>query len=281
MSSVALVRRFLEVGRPQDALDALRDLDGDCAASLEAIELRGYAHHALKAFDAAADDARLGLQVEPGALGLLFLLSLAEEGRGDLAAAEAAILDALAQSSDDPQLLTQYASVLMRAGALEKAGRVLAAALASDPGSPDVLLARIDHAYLRHDTLEAERLTNDLLAYDPQSVQGHRMLGALAFDRGAIGSAAARLGEAVWLEPDDGRTAEGARLANRLQRPFYWPLRAFDRFGAAQTWVAAVVVLVGLRAAGLEAVAGPVAIVWITICVWSWIAAARLKQQLG
>ena len=280
MSSPALARRFLEVGRPQDALEALRNLDGESAVSLDAIELRGFAHLALKSYDAAIRSAREGLEQDPSGLGLLYLLSLAEEQRGDLAAAEAAILEALGQSPDDPQLLTQYASVLMRAGALDKAGRVLAAAQASDPGSPDVLTARIDHAYLRHDTAEAERLTIELLAYDPQSVQGHRMLGALAFDRGAVAGAAERLGEAVRLDPDHGRTAEGARIATRLQQPFYWPVRFFDRFGAAQTWIAFVVVLVGLRAAGLEAVAGPIALVWLVVCAWSWIAAIRLEQQV-
>jgi tetratricopeptide (TPR) repeat protein len=281
VSSLALARRLLEVGRPQDALQALGQLDAQSATSLSAIELRGYAHLALKSYDRAADSARDGLEQAPAALALLYLLSLAEEQRGDLAAAEAAILDALAQSADDPQLLTQYASVLMRAGALDKAGRVIAAAQASDPGSPDVLLAKLDHAYLRDDAPEAERLTTELLAYDPQSAHGHRMLGALAFDRGAIAGAAERLGEAVRLEPEHTGAADGARLAQRLQRPFYWPVRFFGRFGPAQTWVAAVVVLVGLRAAGLEAVAGPIAVVWVTICIWSWVAAARLKQQLG
>lgn len=281
MSALQSARRYLEVGRPEDALQALSALDGESAASPQAIELRGSAHLALNASDTAADIARHGLEHDPADLGLLYLLSLAEEQRGNLAASESAILAALEQLPDDPQLLTQYADVLMRAGELDKAGRLIVAAEACDPESQDVLNAKISHAYLRRDKQEAERLTRELLAYDPDSVRGHRMLGALALDRGAAADAAERLGEAVRLEPGHDPAAEGARTAQLLQRPYYWPVRFFDRYGPARTWVIAVAVLFSLRSAGLEAVAAPLGFAWLIICAWSWAAASRLKHQLG
>ena len=72
----------------------------------------------------------------------------------------------------------------------------------------------------------------------------------------------------------------GARTVSVLRSPLYWPLLPFERFGAAQTWVAAVVVIFGLRAGGLETASAVVAFAWIALCVYSWIAAPILQRRM-
>ncbi len=280
MSSLELVEHLLGVGRPQDALRELERLGPDEAGTIIALYLRGYAHLNTGQADAAVHDAQAGLQAAPDDIALLYLLSVAQTERGDLAAAEAAILSALGYAADDADLLTQYARILMRAGELEKAGRVLATARASAPGSQDVLRCHIDLAYLRGDTAEAEGLTHLLLAEDAESARGHQMLGAIALERGDLPAAEQRLGEAVRLEPVHDEVADTARAARILQRPYYWPVRFFNRFGAAPTWVAAICLIVGLRAAGLELAAGLFGTTWLIVCAWSWAAGSRLEHQL-
>jgi tetratricopeptide (TPR) repeat protein len=281
MSATALqaARRYIEIGRPEQALTSLSTLDSESAATSEARRLRGFAFLGVEDFDRAADEAADGLQDDPGAIDLLFLLSVAEERRGRLGEAEAAILAALEQDADDPELLCQYADVLMRGGQLDKAARVLDAAANSDPDSPDVLTGRQSLAYLRGDNREARRLSEEMLALDPESVRAHRMLGVFDLNRGRAASAADRFGEAVRQDPTDERYAADAREARRMaSNPLWWPTMFFARAGVVGSWVGAMVVIFGLRAAGLATAATVAVIAWLVVCVWSWVVPPILER---
>jgi tetratricopeptide (TPR) repeat protein len=272
-------QRYIEIGRPEQALASLSTLDSEAAATSEARRLRGFAFLGIEDFDRAADEASEGLADDPGAIDLLFLLSIAEERRGRLADAEAAILAALEQDPDDVELLCQYADVLMRAGQLAKADRVLAAAANGDPDSPDVLAGRQSLAYLRGDNREARRLSEEMLALDPESVRGRRMLGMFDFNRGRAGSAAEHFGEAVRYDPTVEQYAQDAREARAMARnPLWWPSLFFARAGVVGSWVGAMVVIFGLRAMGLTTAATVAVIAWLVLCVWSWVVPPILNR---
>ena len=281
MSDTALqaARRYIEIGRHQQALASLSQLDSDTAATTEARRLRGFAFFGIEEFDRAAEEASDGLRDDPGAIDLLYLLSVAEERRGRLGEAEAAILAALEQDPDDVELLCQYADVLMRAGQLDKAARVLDAAAQSDPDSPDVLAGRQSLAYLKGDNREARRLSEELLALDPESIRGHRMLGVFDINRGRAASAAERFGEAVRHDPTSELYAADAREARRMARnPLWWPTLFFARVGVVASWVGAMVVIFGLRGLGATTAAGIALGVWFLLCAWSWIVPPILNR---
>jgi tetratricopeptide (TPR) repeat protein len=281
MSATALqaARRYIEIGRPEQALASLSTLDSEYASTTEARGVRGFAFLGVEEYARAAEEAADGLQDDPGAIDLLYLLSVAEERRGRLGEAEAAILAALEQDPDDAELLCQYADVLMRGGQLDKAGRVLDAAAAGDPDSPDVLAGRQSLAYLRGDNREARRLSEELLAINPESVRGHRMLGVFDLQRGRAASAADRFGEAVRADPTEERYADDAREARRMARnPLWWPSLFFARTGVVGSWVGAMVVIFGLRAAGLATAATVAVVAWLLICVWSWVVPPILER---
>jgi tetratricopeptide (TPR) repeat protein len=281
MSTTAIeaARRYIQIGRPERALESLTALDSDQASGGEALRLRGYALLALEDLDAAAEAAQDGLEADPGSIELLYLLSLVEDRRGRLAEAEAAVLAALEQDPDDVELLTQYGDVLMHGGALDKAERVLDAAAGSDPDSVDVLESRISLAYLRGEDKQARRLSEELLAIDPESIRGQHMLGVFDLNRGRARSAAERYGEVVRADPTNERMAADAREVRAMARnPLWWPSLLFIRFGVAGTWVGAVVVIFGLRAAGATTAAGIAGLAWLVLCVWSWVVPPILNR---
>jgi tetratricopeptide (TPR) repeat protein len=279
-TALQAAQRYLAVRRPERALESLAELDADAATSADAHRLRASAFLMLEDFDRAAQSAADGLEVEPASVALLLLLSIAEEGLGRLAESERAILSALEQEPDDAQLLCQYADVLMRGRQLDKAGRVLDAAAAADPDEPDILAGRQALAYLRGHDREARRLSQELLALDPESARGHRMLGMYDLQRGRAGSAAQRFGEVVRGDPADDAVADAARQASAMARnPLWWPTLLFSRFGAAGSWIGAVVIIFGLRAMGLTAAAGIASLVWIVLCIWSWVVPPILERR--
>ena len=271
-NGLALAQRYIQVGQPDRALETLARLDETAAAAPEARWLRGFALYGAERFTDAAESAREGLQDDPGAPHLLYLLSLATEQLDELAESESAILAALEQDPDDAELLCQYASVCMRAGQLDKAERLIEHASAAAPGSADVLSTRISLAYLRGDDRRARRLTEELLAMNPEDVQGHRMLGVLDLNRGRMAAAAERLGEAVRYDPSHQPTADTARTARKLSNPLWWPAQFVARLGVAGSWFVAVAIIFGLRALGFDTASAIAGLAWIVICVISWIA---------
>ena len=277
--ALAAAERFIEIGRPERALELLAGLDGETAGDPRARLLRAFALYGAERYSDAIDAAADALDDDPESPPLLYLLSLAHEQTGDLGEAERAVLAALALQPEDVELLCQYASVLMRGGQLEKAERLVDEAAARDPGSPDVLAQRISLAYLRGDDRRARALTEQLLALEPESAQGHRMLGVLAFNRGEIAEAAERFAEGVRSDPANGDWADDARQARRMSGVLYFPSRFFNRYGVAQTWIGMIVITFGLRAAGLSGVAGVVLIAWLVLCVWSWILAFAERDR--
>ena len=272
-------RRYIKIGRPEMALQSLATLDGETAATPEAHQLRGFAFVGTEEYERAAEEANAGLEDDPGDIALLYLLSVAEEHRYRLEQAEGAILAALEQNADDVELLCQYARVLMRGRELGKAERVLDAAAGSDPDSVEVLGARQSLAYLRGNDRLAKRLSKELLARDPESISGHRMLGVFDFNRGRARSAATRFGEAVRQDPTDESYAADAREARAMARsPLWWPTRFFLRTGVVGSWLTAMAVIFGLGALGYGTAAGIAAIVWLGLCVWSWVVPPILNR---
>jgi hypothetical protein len=142
-----------------------------------------------------------------------------------------------------------------------------------------VLAGRQSLAYLRGDNREARRLSEEILAIDPESVRGHRMLGLFDLNRGRAASAAERFGEAVRHDPRHEQYAADAREAQRMARnPLWWPTLFFARIGVVGSWVGAMAVIFGLRAAGATTAAGVAAIAWLLLCVWSWVVPPILNR---
>jgi hypothetical protein len=65
-----------------------------------------------------------------------------------------------------------------------------------------------------------------------------------------------------------------------MRSPLYWPMLPFERFGPGPTWVAAVVLIAGLSALGLELASGIAALVWIVLVVYSWVAAPIVRRRM-
>ena len=277
--TLAAVDRYLEMGRPEQALQALASLPAETAAAPHVRWLRAIAYIMQEDYARSADEARHGLEDAPDDPDLLRVLSAAEEQQGNLAEAEEAILAALSESPDSAGLLCQYAELLMRGGQLEKAGHLIDAAAAIDPdaarrarGAPAALLPA------RRRQAGARKHGEELLAHDPGSAVGQRMLGVLDFNRGYAGRAADRLGGVAGEYPSDYELGESARQAKAYRNPAWWPTRFFTRFGVWQTWIGVWLLLIGLRAVGLQSVALVILVVWFVLCAWSWIAPPILKR---
>jgi tetratricopeptide (TPR) repeat protein len=190
------------------------------------------------------------------------------------------LLAALEAEPDDVHLLCTYADALMRGGQLGKARGVLDLAERSDPDAAIVLRLRLNLAYLTGDEEEARALAEELLSRDADDYQGQVTLGSLDAEKVRLRSAERRFGSAIRTDPTNPGVARSARIVRTMRGPLYWPLLPFERFGAGPSWLAAVALILGLRAAELEGAATIAALVWLALCVYSWTVGPMLLRRL-
>jgi tetratricopeptide (TPR) repeat protein len=242
--AVALALHWLRVGKPERALEALG------SASRVPGEARVWYLRAV-ALDQAGDRDRAesavlaGLDADPEHVPLLGLLSRLHAARGDLAEAERAILSALRLDPRDPEL---------------RASRALL-------------------AYVRGESGLLEEEARALLERDPFDDAGHRLLVLHHFSEARPERALPHAREVVRSDLRDADAVEGAREAQLWTHPLMLPLRPFARYGAAKTWIAAVVGLTALRSVSpTAALVGGCA--WLGLCVYSWTAPPLLRRWL-
>jgi predicted Zn-dependent protease len=279
-AGITLARRYLEMGRPQQTLEALSGIANPDLDDPELWYLRAAAELELESYSDAARTARDGLARSPSSIALLAILSAAESELGHAAEAERAILAALELSPDSPTLLIRYALLVAKAGQLEKAERLIDEAGRVDPTDPDVTRARSVLAFVKGSDREAEVEARKLLGADPEDVAGLLMLGSTAAEAGRVHEAGRHFLGAARVEPY-GQTLEAAREIKIATHPLMWPLRPVERFGPGPLWIAAVATLVTLQILGFSTAGLIAGLVWLVWCAYTWIAPPLIRRWVG
>jgi Flp pilus assembly protein TadD len=267
-----LARHQLAIHRPAAALETLAKAQRLAPTSAEAWTMRAAALHALDRFDEGADAASRALAIDPSDGGALSALGQCELARGDLAAAERALLGALELNPEDPRGLALYAQLCILGGQVDKGARILAAASALDPHSSPVLRGLWLVAYARGDDAEARRISDEYLADDPEEINAHTMAGNVAAVVGDYPRALRHFSTGVRAHPGRHDLASAARSADLLASPWLWPVRQLARLGTAKAWFVGVGGGMLLRAGGYYETAFWWCVAYIALCAYSWIA---------
>ena len=276
-----LAQHYVTIDQPKLALEALSGADGDAMESTEFWRLRALAHYELDEPAEAARSASEGLQRNPEAVDLLVVLALAEAERDDLAAAERAALAALHLDPEDPYVLCAYARVLARAGQLDKAEQIVDLAARSDPYAREAPRTRALIELLRGHNRKVAQISEEMLVEDPEDAAAHRMRGVALVNTGDAHGARDSLGTAVRDDPTDQALADVARSARAATHPLLWPMLPLQRLGVAGSWVAAITIIFGLRALGLDGASTVASFVWIALVAYSWLAAPAIERRLS
>jgi len=278
---LALAEHYLEIDRPDRALELLERADGDWLQESGYWRVRA---RALVRLDRHADAIRAveqGLAIDGNDPNLLALLAACRAETGDLAGAERALLTALRGRPEDPWLLSQYALLAARGRQFDKAAKLLDEAHRLAPEDETVMRRRLVLAYLRGDHSEAARQGKALLEQDPEAEYGHYVLGHIASERGRYREADRRFAAAVSIDPAESSYVESLRDIRFRSHPLLWPIRPLARFGPAKVWMAAIGVVYGLNLAGFSRASFTVAMVYLGLCVYSWVVPPLLRRWLA
>jgi tetratricopeptide (TPR) repeat protein len=275
--SLDLARHYLEIGRPDQALDTLSQGDID-PTDPELMELRAHAFFDSGRYKKAADTAREGLALEPQAVGLLETLALAETQLEHHEQAQQANAKALELSPWNPVLHAQRGLILARRSRYDEARSAVDEALGLAPDLPYVLQIRAQVETLAGDHVRAQKAIDDLLRADPENRVAHALKGGLAADNENIVEAAKHFDAAARLDPNDPDVAEAARELRVLSHPVLKPVRGMWRVGRWRSWFLYLTVISVLAAAQLDSIRVVVAVCWLTIVALSWFGPPVLRR---
>ncbi|HKI85654.1 MAG TPA: tetratricopeptide repeat protein [Thermoanaerobaculia bacterium] len=142
-----------------------------------------------------------------------FTVAKMEAESGEVGAALKAFAELVKQVPDDPYVRIEYARVLLQAGNLKQAVSQASAATKLAPSNADALSLRA-HALLVSASQgsgsweSAHRAYTDLLAVDPDNLQGLFSLAQIDLGQGRFDEAARELKHAVSLQPGNQRLQE-------------------------------------------------------------------------
>lgn len=275
---LARAHALLLAGRPQEALSELAALPPDEAVGVPATRLRCAALVELDRWPDVVEAARAGLAAAGPDPDLLCHLGQAEHRLGRAEVAERALLDGLALAPHDVELLCAYAEVCAAHGQLDKAEKLVERAAAQQPHAPIVYATRIQVAHARGDDRTAQRISREFVAAHPENPGAHALLGGTSAVRGQVNEAYASLRQAAAARPTEQAFAESALDLQIARHPLMLPLRPVLRFGVLKTWAAAIVLIFGLRAAGLPALSALLGLVWLLLCVYSWVVPPLVRR---
>ena len=267
---LTLAQHYLDVGRPQSALEALGQLAEAQAESAEAWRLRSAALFHLERYFDASQAATRGLAQRPESTVLLWLLGLSEAEQDRLAEAERAVAAALDLEPEQPGLLALYANIAARGGQTARGRWLVWEAERLDPEDPRVLRTASLIAWIQGHEEAAAQYNSRLLALDPEDVAGRSMRGTLLAGRGDVRGARQSFEAAASLDPSNRSVAAATRESRIATHPLLWPVWPFERFGPFLPLVAGWGIALALIASGLKTAGGLVLLAYFLLVVYSW-----------
>jgi tetratricopeptide (TPR) repeat protein len=284
VTSLARARHYVDIDRPQSALDELAHASDEELAVAQYWLVRSQALRGLDRPAEAAESARRGLDLDPDDFLLLDTLALAELDQDRFAEAVTALKAALQLAPDHPTLHAHLALVFARSGNFTAAFHVVDQALTLAPDDIGVRRARAQVAFLAKDPA-AEKYVDELLERAPDDQTAHLLHGMLKARRKDFIPAARALAIAARLDPSSRGVVAAARESKVLAHPILAPVRPIWRIGRWRVWFGVLVVSGVLAATGHSTVRLIVLGAWIAVVVLSRTAPPilrwRAKRRFG
>ena len=279
LPNLVLARHYVDLGQAERALVTLERAEG----ALEHLEywlVRAQANFDLARYEEARRAAQEGLALESESVPLLFLLGSAEAELGDLAAAERALLQALELQPEEPKVLCRYALLVAQGGQLGKAEKLVGAAAQLNAEDEYVHYTRTVLAYLKGSDRAALERSRDYLGKHPESSVGHYLHGVSLAASHRSAQAGRVFQQVARRDPGEHAFAQAAREGRLASHWLLSPLRPFERFGTAGTWIGAMVLIFGARGLGFPQLSTYLAFAYLALVVYSWVAPFLLRRWL-
>lgn len=192
--------------------------------------------------------------------------------------AEEHYLEALRENPLNADALASYALLMLKTGHNDKASRLIDEALKIEPDN-ELALRNKYYVRLAHNKREEYYdLLERILIQSDSEVKKHISVGLAELAEKKYKSARENFRQAFLLEPTNLDLLDILKDLDKQTHYIYMPMRLIGKLGGpAVIWIAAMVLITGSFALGLNQLGSIFAISYVSLCVYTWIAPLLYK----
>lgn len=200
----------------------------------------------------------------------------------DYAQAESLLIGLLADAPTDADVLSLYSRTMLLSLHFDKAHRLAEAAVRNDPGNPAALRAVALVALVQGSKEERALAFQQIVAASPEDVDVARLLLYALVEEGRHREAFGLGQQLLRQKPDDNDLVNALVELRTLTHPAAFPCYPFVKWG----WVGSIilwggfVLLMPVLRERSPAFAGPVAVAYLSLVVYSWTYQPLLRRYL-
>jgi hypothetical protein len=135
-------------------------------------------------------------------------------------------------------------------------------------------------AYMAGDDKAAKEIGAGALAGAPEDAGLHALMGSYLLQGGDFERATKHHLTTASINPEHEDARALGRQAKLIRHPLMRPLWLAEKFGPGKIWIAFLVLVFGLRGAGLEEAAGITGLVYLAFVMYSWVVPPILRRRL-
>jgi len=265
-------RHYYELGRYEQALAKLDHLLSISPNDGYILYLRAGCLFYLDRYDEAIDYCNQALTNGFSVTECSYLLGQILMATNRYAEAEECFLAALREDPQRADVMAAYGYLMLKTGYDKKARKLLEEAISVDPSDEVVLHYKFFYHLAKDKRGDQIEVLEKYLQSCDSEVRKLIKIGIMEAGSGNYKAARENFRQAFLLDPTDEHILSLIQDLEKSSSILYFPQRIIERIGGpAVIWLGMVVTLLILLGLGLSKAAGIAAIIYIVICIYSWV----------
>lgn len=264
-------QHYYAMERYEKSLDKLDQLLSMHPNDSEILYMTANSLFCLNRYDEATEYCRQALTNGFFAVDCYYLLGQIFMEINQYVEAEAHFLEALRNSSERADIMAVYGYLMIKTGHDKKARRLLEEALSIDPSDEVVLQYHFYYHLAKNDRNDQVEALKKYLQTSDSEVRKLIQIGIMEYSNDNYKVARENFRQAFLLDPTNEEILSSLKELEQAASIFYFPQRMIDKIGGpAVVWIGMIIFVLSLRALGFPKAAGIVSVIYIVICVYSW-----------
>lgn len=270
--SVIQATEYINQGRFGSARDLLVDLLQQYPEDGRLHFLLSVVFRAMENYDEAEVQCHAALENDYAQEACFYVLAKIYEDTEKNKKAEEYYLAALEIEPNDADTLASYGMLMFKCGINDKAEKLMMEALRIDPYNG---IALRNKYYMQLSTSKRKLYVESLekvIQHSGSEVRNHIDIAMHHIMQKNFEHAKESLTQAYLMDPTNKEILEVLNSMETRTSIFYAPIKLIEKLGGgASTWVIAMIAVFGTRAVGLYRLSSIIAMVYIFLCLYSWI----------
>ncbi|KJS48848.1 MAG: hypothetical protein VR66_11790 [Peptococcaceae bacterium BRH_c23] len=271
-NDLAIVQHYVEIGKYNKAEEYMQKLLENSPENPQFLSFMSNIQLNLGNLDLAEKFCLESMRTEADNEEGYHLLGVINIERKNYVEAEKNLLESLRLNPENPRVLAKYGYLMLITGYDEKAEKLIKEALRIDPDDPAVLEIGFQYYLIKN---KKEQQLHFLYRYFQQSNNQIGKLTKIALTellQNNHKSARENFVQAYLLDPTDQDLLSVIEEIDRDYHVIFLPQRAIQKIGGpAVVWIGMIVIIVALRFLGLINLAGILAVIYIVLCIYTWV----------